>query len=164
MASFLYRIDGVLPASESHWSCHAADELWLIILAFLRRGSLIVKGPFGCILGQRREFRRFLFGTYHRRDQLASLLTENFAKPPQVLDVISCHVQPLAAEPSIRALQDLSKKSGRGLRCGGWTIKRRTKDFRLYGTVTEKEAAGRAVVGNAGRSRCLQPPVGPRRC
>jgi endopeptidase Clp ATP-binding regulatory subunit ClpX len=42
-----------------------------------------------CIAGllelhQRREFRRFLFGTYHRRDQLASLLTENFAKPPKL--------------------------------------------------------------------------------
>ena len=120
MTSFSYRIDGVLPASESHWSCHVADELWLI-LAFLRRGSLIVKRPFDCIAGllklhSWREFCRFLFGTYHRRDQLASLLTENFAKPPQVLDVIICHVQPLVAEPSTRALQDLNKKSGRASR------------------------------------------------
>src|SRR5215472_12741540 len=68
--------------------------------AFLRRRSFVLKCPFHRIAGplefdQWRKLCWFLLGTYHCRNQLASLLTKNLAKPPQVLVVVNCHLQPL---------------------------------------------------------------------
>src|SRR5215475_9990578 len=65
---------------------------------FLRRGSFVLKCPFHCIAGllefdQSRKLCWFLLGTYHCRNQLASQLTENLAKSPQVLEVVNCHLQ-----------------------------------------------------------------------
>src|SRR5215467_13474517 len=61
-----------------------------------RRGSFVLKCPCHRIAGllefdQWRKLCWFLLGTYHCRNQLASLLPTNLAKPPQVLVVVNCH-------------------------------------------------------------------------
>src|SRR5262245_10637470 len=85
--------------------------------AFLRSRGFVLKCPLNRIAGllefhQWRKFRWFLLSAYHCCDQLASLLAENLAKPLQVLEVFNCHLNPVLAECSNRALLNLSEKSG----------------------------------------------------